>query len=152
MEPNPLQPFRKKPKPAYMEQEKRYAKKNGMKQTLSSGRFGHMKGDAYDKIFVVDNKQTGAWAYNLDKRDWVAFSKRALMTRRIPMLQIEFRSILTPDAELVNVIVMAQEDFERMRDASGWVEDANSRSQERTGGTKRRSHKATHAAKQPRRS
>lgn len=110
---NDLQPYRKRDKPKYMAQEKQFAKKHGMRQTISSGRIGIMKGDAFDSVFVVDNKGTAAWGYTLDVRDWRDFTRRALITHKVPVLQIDF----TRNMVSTRVVVMAQEDWEEMRDA-----------------------------------
>lgn len=145
-----LQPFRKKDKQAYMEQERKFAKKHGMKQTISSGRIGIMKGDSYDSVFVVDNKQTMAWEYGLDSRDWEAFAKRALMTRRIPLLEIAFAR--PHFEEPVRVVVMPYDDWERMYKASGWGIERNDNDNRRSAGkSQQRSYQTATSTKRSRR-
>jgi hypothetical protein len=95
-----------------MAQEKRFAKKNNMRQTISSGRFGFMKGDSYDRDFNVDNKQTMAWGFTLDIREWMDFWKRARMARRIAVFQVEFTKQDPP----VSVIIMPYEDWLGMKE------------------------------------
>lgn len=131
-----------------MAQEKKFAKKHGMRQTLSSGRFGIMKGDAFDSTFVVDNKQTMAWEYGIDSREWAAFAKRAMMVRRLPAIQIDFLTTVTRIGEgtamEVKLVVMNYDDWERMYQASGWnvARESNPRDQRRDGRSQRGTHKA----------
>lgn len=107
-----LQPFRKKDKPKYVEHESRFAKKNNMRQTISSGRFGFMKGDSYDRDFNVDNKQTLSHGFTIDHRDWMSFAKRARLARRIAVYNIEFLAVDPP----LNLIVMPADDWQGMKE------------------------------------
>ncbi len=112
----------KKPRPEYEKEERDFAKANGARPTISSGRFGFHKGDSTipqsggpeDFLFTFDNKGTHQLAYRLDVRFWLGFKKRVQLSGRIPVLVVRFYH--HEDRKTEDLIVMPRSEWEAMRD------------------------------------
>ena len=89
--------------------EKELAKKVGGRVQIASGAMpvASMKGDVKTKVFLIDDKTTGAKSYSLKLADFRKIRKQAFQANRRPAMRVHFEN----EGEPVSLYVIEERDF-----------------------------------------
>jgi len=89
----------------WQKKERKDAELLGAKQTPRSGGLWFAKGDSKSSKYLIENKTSKHDSFTIPRKMWEKLEKEALLSRRIPLLSIQFGE---KDTEL---IILSKNDF-----------------------------------------